>query len=546
MLKKLLTICLALVVILGVAMGGGEKDDAATKKPNVATPPGEFPIASEPVSLSMFVHTRLGVDSYDMDDNKFTQWLTEQTGIDLTFVVAPEQSAVEKLNVLLASGDYPDVISVGIDRVQAKVLGEQGIYLRLNDYIDEYAPTLKKILEDNPEFAQTISTPDGSIYGLPKINECYHCSLDAKMWIYKPWLDTLGLDVPETTEEFRDMLLAFKNDDPNGNGLNDEIPLMGSNNGGWNAFPEDFLMNSFVYYSPEYAEGLYIDDGKVVAAYASEEWKDGLKYLNGLIEDGLMAPETYTQDNSLLLQNVERQTHIIGAVPSGYMGMFTQITTSDKWRDYVAIAPVAGPEGIRYAEYGPYDAAPLGFAITNNCEYPEVAMRLADFMYTEEATMRSVNGPLNEGFRFLKPDSGKIGIDGQPALYESLSPIDEQPPNSSWNQMALGMRTRDFRARSAVTAAAEFEKPLEEYTEANYEPYAPPLDMIIPPIYFSEDQAADLLAIEATLKSYVEEKTATFITGTLPIDENWDKYLAELEAIGLSRLIEIYQEALDQ
>jgi len=546
MLKKLLTIFLALVVILGVAMGCGEKDDVATKKPNVATPPGEFPIASEPVSLSMFVNTRLGVDSYDMDDNKFTQWLTEQTGIDLTFVVAPEQSAIEKLNVLLASGDYPDIISVNIDRVQAKVLGEQGIYLRLNDYIDEYAPTLKKILEDNPQFAQTITTPDGSIYGLPKINECYHCSFAVKMWIYKPWLDTLGLDVPETTEEFRDMLLAFKNDDPNGNGLNDEIPLMGSNKGGWNASPEGFLMNSFVYYSPKYAEGLYIDDGKVVAAYASEEWKDGLKYLNGLIEDGLMAPETYTQDNSLLLQNVERQTHIIGAVPSAYMGMFTQITTSDKWRDYVAIAPVAGPEGIRYAEYGPYDAAPLGFVITNNCEYPEVAMRLADFMYTEEATMRSVSGPLNEGFRFLEPDSGKIGIDGQPALYEFLSPIDEQPPNSSWNQMALGMRTRDFRARSAVTVAAEFEKPLEEYTETNYEPYAPPLDMIIPPIYFSEDQAADLLAIEATLKSYVEEKTATFITGTLLIDENWDKYLAELEEIGLSRLIKIYQEALDQ
>lgn len=544
MSKKLLVICLMLVVIFCIAFGGKDKDDSVAK--NVVTPPGEFPIVSEPVSLSMFIHSRLGVDSYDVDDNKFTQWLTEQTGVDLTFVMAPEQTATEKLNVLLAGGDYPDIICMSINRIQAKVLGEQGVYLRLNDYVDEYAPTLKQILTDNPQFALTVTTPDGSMYGLPNINECYHCSLDAKMWVYQPWLDTLGLDVPETTEEFREMLLAFKNDDPNGNGLQDEIPLMGSHNGGWNAFPEYFLMNSFVYYSPEYAQGLYVQDGKVTAAYTTEEWKDGLKYLNGLVEEGLIAPETYTQDNSILIQNVENQTHIIGAVPSGYMGMFCQISTSDKWKDYVAIAPVEGPEGVRYAKYGPYDAAPMRFAITNKCEYPEVAVRLADFMYSEDATMRSVNGPLNEGFRFLEPDSGKIGIDGQPALYESLSPIDEQPPNSSWNQMALGMRTRDFRAKSAVTDAVAFEKPLEEYTEANYEPYAPPLDMIIPPIYFTEEQSTDLLAIESTLKSYIEEKNATFITGTLPIDENWDAYLAELEAIGLSKLLAIYQEALDQ
>lgn len=79
-----------------------------------------------------------------------------------------------------------------------------------------------------------ITAPDGNIYALPSINDCYHCSMAQKMWIYKPWLDKLGLDVPTTTDELYTVLKAFKDKDPNGNGKADEVPLTGAPRGsGW-------------------------------------------------------------------------------------------------------------------------------------------------------------------------------------------------------------------------------------------------------------------------------------------------------------------------
>lgn len=524
------------------------ESSAAAESATTGTEGGttQLPIVSDgSVTLKFFTHTRLGVD--DFESNEFTKWLEEKTGVKLDFIVAPEQSALEKLNVLLSSGDYPDVITgnASMPSAQVKLYGSQGIFVPLNDMIEKFGTNTKAALEAYPPAKDIITMPDGNIYALPDINDCYHCQMDAKMWVYQPWLDKLNLKVPETTEEFKAMLEAFKTKDPNGNGKADEIPMMGANSGGWNAFPEMYLMNSFVYYNNQYCEGLYVKDGKVTASYTEDGWKEGLKYLSGLVKDGLLAPETYTQDNSVLVQNAENPDPILGAVPSGYMGMFCQIDASDRWEGYVAIPPVAGPEGVRYSKWNPYGGATLKYIITSTCKNPEVAFKLGDFLYDPDATMRSVSGAEGVGWQWLEPDSGKLGINGKPALYETLLGVDNQPPNSSWNQATIALRTSDFRNSAALAKSARFEAPLHKMTEDNYAPYQPKKEMTIPPLFFTDDQSNELLTIETTVKTYLKEKTAGFITGAIDVDGSWDAYIKELEAIGLPKVIEIYQAALD-
>ncbi len=158
--------------------------------------------------------------------------------------------AQNKLNLMLASDDLPEVIigcNIRLDQMQ--ILAEQGVALPLNDYIEKYGVETKKMFETNPAIKALITLLDGKIYGMPHYNDCYHCSMSQKMWVYKPWLDKLGLKVPETTDEFEAMLKAFKEKDPNGNGKADEIPMSGSKlvNGGWHSTIDQFLMNSFVY-----------------------------------------------------------------------------------------------------------------------------------------------------------------------------------------------------------------------------------------------------------------------------------------------------------
>lgn len=556
-MKRTKIIALSIVTALFlVACGngnstGGSSDVSGTtpnegSETNQVDAPSELqlPIVTDgSVTLSLFLTTRLGVDNYE--DNSYTDWVEDQTGINLEFYVAPEQSAEEKLNAILTSGEYPDIItgSRSIPLTQLKLYGDQGIFKELNEPIEQYGTNIKTFLDDYPEALNIIETPEGKIYGLPDLNECYHCTMDAKMWIYQPWLDTLNIETPQTTEEFRDMLLAFKDQDPNGNGLADEIPMMGSNSGGWNAFPEHFLMNSFTYYSAS-TEGLYIDEDKVTAAFTEDAYKDGLKYLNGLVTDELLAPETYTQDNNILIQNVDNPDPIIGAVPSGYMGMFTQIGASDRWKDFVAISPVEGPDGVRYSRWNPYGNITVKYVVTDKCENVREAIMLADFFYTEEATLRNVNGEPDVGWQYLSEGTDKVGINGEPARYETLLGVDDLPTNTSWNQSTLSYRTADFRLGAALGGDSEFEKPLHDMTVENYAPYQPGIEMVIPPMYYTEDQSNELITIETAVRSYIREKRAAFITGALDIDTAWESYLGELEQIGLSRLLEIYNEAL--
>lgn len=124
-----------------------------------------------------------------------------------------------------------------------------------------------------------MTAPDGNIYGLPQLVECYHCSYGNKMWVNTKWLKQLGLEVPKTTEEFQAMLEAFKTQDPNGNGLADEVPLSGSIED-YGVRPLSFLMNGFIY-SDDCTYPI-LNDGKVDTVANKPEWKEGLAYIKGL------------------------------------------------------------------------------------------------------------------------------------------------------------------------------------------------------------------------------------------------------------------------
>ena len=104
--------------------------------------------------------------------------------------------------------------------------------------------SMKRLFEARPQYEQLSYAPDGNIYGFVTANECYHCQAYPKLWYNTEWLEALGLEEPQTTEELKEVLLAVKNSDYNGNGKADEIPLTGSKD--WDCQLEWYLLNSFV------------------------------------------------------------------------------------------------------------------------------------------------------------------------------------------------------------------------------------------------------------------------------------------------------------
>jgi putative aldouronate transport system substrate-binding protein len=506
------------------------------------TPPGTFPIVKgDPVEITVLVKGDARIENFQT--NAFTKWYEQLTNVKVKFEVAPQDSASETLNLRLASGDYPDIImNMGVSRTQEMIYGQQGVFLALNDLIKKQGYYINQMFDEKPEYKEVITAPDGNIYAIPEVNECYHCSLSVKLWIYKPWLEKLDLKMPQTIEEFHQVLKAFKEKDPNGNGKQDEIPFAGTTKS-WNSNVEWFVMNSFVNTPPSL---MYLDNGKIQLSYMQPGWKQGLKYLHSLYKDGLIAVESFTQDGQQLQQLGENPDNpILGAFTGGWFGVGTEFRgPSGRWKDYTSVPPLEGPNG-RLAVSFPYQILTGKLVITNKAKYPEVAMRWADGFFDQKEVVPRVNeGVKGEDWKEAEP--GMKGIDGRPAARVAITAYGNVQ-NNQWFQSSPSYMSDDFRLSLAAGDKPEENNEIILFNQSrdNYEPYRAPLETVVPPLYFTEEQSTELADIEKTIKDYVDQTIAQFITGELDIDAEWANYLETLKGMNVDRMIEIYQQVYD-
>jgi len=488
----------------------------------------------------------------DLETNSFTKFAEEKFNMDLEWQVTTYDatSASEVRNIALASGDYPEVFFLvpWVDQFSQTDLlryGKQGVVLPLNDLIDEYAPNIKEVLENHPYYASMVTAPDGNIYGLPHLNECFHCSYGNKLWINTDWLEKLNLDMPTTTEEFKDVLTAFKTQDPNGNGKQDEVPMSGSP-----ALIESsiipYLMNGFIY--DDSRSRLLLENGKVDLAANKEEWKEGLTYIKSLYEEGLIDKGAFSQNieaHQKLGNNADIQ--IVGASTAMHPGMF--VTDEEYSKDYDALAPLKGPNS-EYATYN-FPSTPGGaFVITNKAseEAQIAAIKLVDYMFTEEGQIRSFYGEKDVSWR--EPKEGEVAIEEsvEPLLAQIQLEEGEEPRNDNWTSMVQFYHPRDFRdglvQATDIYTAEGYERRLQEATHL-YEGKEP--SEVFPhwAIWIDPAVADEAAMIQTNIVDYIEQNSLQFITGTKDLDKEWDSYVKGFEQLNLKRYLEIMQEAYD-
>ena len=188
-------------------------------------------------------------------------------------------------------------------------------------------------MEETPDMKKISTFPDGKIYSMPTRLPSRPKSRNQPV-INKAWLDKLGLKAPTTTEELYQVLKAFKEKDPNGNGKPDEIPYTET---GLNM---DFL-NPFGITDIN-ASSMIVQDGKPVYFPTTDAYKEALIYTHKLYSEGLIDQELFTQDNTMT--SAKWQNADIPIV--GFSNQWTPDAVFGKWSDqYEAIAPIAGPDG---------------------------------------------------------------------------------------------------------------------------------------------------------------------------------------------------------
>lgn len=550
-IKRIVSIGLASAMLVGVlsACGNDENNNGASSTgagaSSKVTEAGTFPIVDEKITLRVMTGANTAVE--DFKTNEFTKYFEEKTNIHVEWEIVPISMVTEKLNLALASGELPDVImSMDVTPEQQALYGQQGVILPLNDYIEKYGVNTKKMFEESPLIKPTIMSADGNIYALPAPNECYHCSSRQKLWIYEPWLKELGLEMPETTEQFYEVLKAFKTKDPNKNGKADEIPFSGapqiSQTSLVTTSVENFLMNAFTY--APYNRMYINDEDKVTVPFVQDGWKEGLAFLNKLYSEGLMDPQALTRDAAQLVQLGENpDVAILGAASGPNMSVVSQLFgASGRWKDYVAVPPLKGPGGVQLAQYDPYQVAPGKFVITNKAKNPEAAFRFADALYDRETTLRSTVGELGVDWKWA--ETGDIGLDGNQAVYKDMSHFGVTQ-NKHWSQTGITYRPNSLR----LGAVADPENPLEAMlyneTKNKYAPFRADIKNILPPLSLTVDQSQEVADLSKTIYDYTNEMMARFIIGDASLDKEWDKYISTLEGMNLARYLEIYQEAYE-
>ncbi|MFC5653580.1 ABC transporter substrate-binding protein [Paenibacillus solisilvae] len=555
-MKKSMWSTLVLVLIFSVvlaACSSSKNDDAASNntgsdKETASDAGGNT--ASEPVTMTFFAPQ----GKAPLEENDYTKLIEKKFNVTIKWDLAPSDALTDRRQLLLASGDYPEVFLEGkFSNTDLLTYSKQGVFVPLNDLIDKYAPNIKAMMEKKPYFKEAMTAPDGNIYAIPRLNECYHCTYSQKFWINKEWLDKVGLKVPTTTDELYTVLKAFKEKDPNGNGKADEIPLTGApNKSVWNGNIDAYLMNSFIYNDND--KYLTLKDGKVDFAANKPEWKDGLTYMHKLYKEGLIDPASFTQNDQAVGQLGNREgDEIVGSITTALLSYLVntydaKITRHQHW---VIVPPLKGPGGVQLAgtTQGVSDFA---FAITNKASEAQqiAAIKIADYAFSEEGALNSEYGP-SEGIGWKKAGADEKNIDGKPAKYSYYN-LPEQDPNKvrndSWSLLGPKDLSKEFRDLFAAgqdpLAGDGYDTRLAQATN-EYKRYAPaevyPTGVFIRPE--DTDSAAQLTT---SIKDYVQSNMAQFIIGNKDVDKDWDAYVKGFDGLNLIKYIEIYQNAIQK
>lgn len=508
-----------------------------------------FPLSKEPkeVRIATVQTTYYG----DVPELYFTKWYEQQSGVKVKWDLIPEASIKEKVSLMMANvDDLPDAM-MGLNFTAADQVnyGSQGIFVPLQDYIAK-SKFVKGAYSEKD--LKAITAPDGNIYALAGVNECYHCRYPGKAFINQKWLDNLGLKYPETTEDFYNVLKAFKEKDANGNGdPNDEIPMMGFTDG-WCSKVYDFLLGSFVY--NDFDARLALKDGKITFVANTEDYKEGLKYIRKLVAEGLIDPVSLTQtgDQCKTIAGDPKTVKVGCVTTATWWSAFGEDVADPLKRsqEYVALSPLKGPKGVRNANTVPSGLAAGKFVITDKAKDPELLFRWADGLMSQEATMISSWGEPGKGW--LLPTEGAKGINEKPALYQ-IPPSEGESADkirTDWMpNVCLANRTSDFRLGQQLPADAEkakwdSEPRLFRETKKYYEPFHS--DESIPSLMFLPEEAEERARLEAQIKNYTDEQLVNFLAGNRDVDADWDAYVAEFDQLELKHYIEILQKAYDR
>lgn len=528
-LKKGMSLVLTASMAAGLLAGcGGGGDEASS------TASGEGDVPTYKIATVRWTDTW----PTDFLESGIMKELEEKHGINIEWDIYYNSDWSEQKSLLLASGDLPDAFLGSICLNISDMTQNKSLFLDLTDLINEETmPNLTSIFESDPEMKAVCTDRDGKIYSLPKKLGLRPEACGNALYINKEWLDNLGLAVPTTYEELETVLEAFVTEDADGDGdATNEIGY--TNSAGPTVLSGDlrnilFPFGTMVSRADNYM-GLN-SEGEPVFMPAQENYKEAVEWMHGLWEKGILDPEYFTQEASMATS--KRQAE--GGSQVGLITGWTADSEAGGNADqFVLLEALQGPDGNRYVENASnyVDISDRELVISKDCENPEKLLAWADDFYDNVATLQTTYGSISDG---CVTDNG----DGTYAVNEPEdgSSLDTSAWSNALKDFGPKYMTEDFEANVTLPAdQGDGIRLLEDEVNAKY--VTTDKNVGFPMVQYTSDEQNTLTMLGTDIYQYVEAQYAHWVVDG-GIEEEWDAYLEQLDAMGLQDLVKAQTDA---
>ena len=388
--KRIIAFVSATALVATALAGCGKTSEENTQKTAVGEAEGT---AKEDLPFSKYAETvtvHLGgsmnpnakiPDGMSYEDNSYTRFLKDDLNIKVVYDwVASSSDYDEKMNLCIGSGTIPEMMNV--NATQYRALLKYDMIQPLDQYFEDYASDKLKgfVKSGGEELKKCITNDKGEMMAIPapsmmvgEMNE---------MWIRQDWLDKLGLEAPRTWDEMVKVAEAFVTQDPDGNGEDDTIGILGPGNSnhindiGDNQFGLDPLFCSFQSY-PQY--WLQDEDGTVKYGSIQPETKTALEKIQKLYTDKLIDPEMLVRSNCQETLLSGKVGIFFGPWWSGYTFADATLAGEADWRAY--FTPLS--EDGNYYTHMP-DPTSKYVVVSKSCKNPEAAFKMISYLVANE------------------------------------------------------------------------------------------------------------------------------------------------------------------
>lgn len=515
------------------SVGEVQQGTSAVDSAETEIAPISFPLFEEPVTLTYMGEGSPWNMSGDVVWSQALQTIDEMANVQWKQTWLTMFTGTDTFNLVIASGDYPDVISnfykYYTNGIQDGI--EQEIIIDMDEPIREYMPNYMNIVNSDPEITRQASTDDGKIWGVQLISNPVQDSFNGPI-ARADLMEKYGIDKLTTLDDWENYLTqCVQNEAECARGA-----LLLMNTGFMSNYTTPSFTISSAFDSGTVDTPWIVIDGQVIYSPVTDGYKDYLKRMNDWYEKGLVYRDFASYQQTFGQASMMSTGEV--TLADGFYNSIDD-TESDATVEGLRVKAVPYPvqkEGdtIHLRNYT-YQVRPeYAMVISTACQYVEEVCKYFDYMWTEEG-IRLVNyGP--EGVTWNWGPDGKI---------EFTDVITNDPDGNSVKSMFTYYGTFNFCTyndwtREAITLSDDCMSCLDLWASCGDKDY------VMPNVTLNTEESETYGAIFSNVNTHVSEMTLRFINGTDDIDAGWDEYVAQIEGMGIQKVIDCYQAAYER